>query len=132
MVRLIDNATHLPDREVRHLIRVARPRGVREVEVTVGTTRQRFVAHSWPNAMPPAIVEVKVGFERPFPYFHRHTRADLKRGYLSWGWLESPTELMLGLLAHELRHCWQAQHGWDQSETDADRYALAILERWRA
>lgn len=133
MVDLTVNTTHLPDREVRRLVRFARPHGLRTVEVELGRTQERYVADSYPHA---ALVRVRVGFQHRFPYVHRHSCADLRRGYLSWGLLASATELLVALLAHELRHCWQAQRGWAiegrASETDADQYALAVLARWRA
>ena len=60
-------------------------------------------------------------------------------GYLGWpacSWEEA----VVALVAHEIRHLWQARHpkGWRvwgargrMSERDADAYAIRKLREWR-
>jgi len=150
MVRIVENSLGLPTARVRELARLARPRATPPVELILRPTRAtpshprgvRWNASSTPEA---AVVEIELGLRWRYPFYHRHGAPALRQGYLSWGWIPSLEVCLLGLLAHELRHCWQVvwpDRRWSlevegrvkspfawAGERDADRWALQVLGR---
>ena len=78
-------------------------------------------------------IKIKIG-EMKFP-LEKYKNG----GYLAC-WLYSYDEVLIYVLAHELRHCWQAKikkgyRVWNAkgqySERDADAYAIHMVREWR-
>lgn len=128
----ITNQSGVPDRLVQRLAKFAVPPSTGRVNVLL---RDRLRVYPYEAtcyaAARPAIVEINLNRQTEYPYRHRHDPVHRARGSLDFGRLLGPEELLLGLLAHEFRHAWQAKHGKPLDETDADRWALSRLARWR-
>lgn len=143
----IRNSTDLPDTLIRDLVRVVTPPGVVSFDVRVTNARDR-------RARGVAYHEGHGSHDRPCPFvIVRVPRTDTgsrftfnagvgrrrRKGYLTIS-MGSRAEVLVVLLAHELRHLWQARvkrgrRVWGSrgqfSERDADAYALRALRRFR-
>lgn len=136
---VLDNRTDLPDRRLRGLIRAAAPHRLPTVELTVaeGGRTLPFTASAWPQALGRPFVQISVNPRWAYPWYHRNGAEQARRGYRSLGWIHTQEELLLLLIAHELRHIWQRDHDptrWlaGHPETDADLWALARRAAWAA
>ena len=110
----VRNTTDLSDDVVREVIEFVRPNGVRNVDVNVENRSWGRGSGRSSNA---GYVTVRLStgpFDRPY-----HWNSDHKGGYCFDGWLHSKVELLVMLLAHELRHQWQ--FGVGQSLTESLR-----------
>lgn len=85
-------------------------------------------------------IRIGIGFKEFFPMVVDRTKKQLTQGYESGFYLYSREEALIYLLSHELRHIWQDQNRKVKrlgkikglySESDADRYAVNKLEKWR-
>jgi hypothetical protein len=123
----------IPDAALRRLVRLATPRDIGRTQIYIGSElrSQPFRAESWTEGSVTPFVEIQLNGGLAWPYYQEHDAAQLRRGYLPWGWLHGPDELLLACLAHELRHVWQGRRELLRCDTDADRWALSRLERYR-
>lgn len=137
----IKNTTDIPTDVIRDIIRKIRPPGISNFDVMVKNTTfagaGRCYSHgsSYHASASPFIVirvaRTDIQAQHRWHYF-------LRGGYLPHE-LGSRIETLLFILAHELRHLWQAKHRkgkvWGArgrySERDADAYALGKLRRFR-
>jgi len=136
----VKNYTDIPNDLITEMIRFARPSGIANFDVRISNFRGtscRGRAYSsgsgyHDRACPFIIVSVAPS--------HKFQRANwpARGAYLPTVW-GSREEAVLWVLAHELRHLWQATHSrgrvWGSrgtmSERDADAYALHKLRKWR-
>lgn len=158
------NTSGLPGELIREVIRFVRPAGISKFDVMVKRSSGTFGGMSYAEGSgyhmtADPFVTVRVGDADKFPFFAQGDRADHKggavttysdgrppkiskpqtKGYLTIGWLYSPIEALVMVMAHELRHQWQRSHSRGRvfgsrgrySERDADAYALKMLRAWR-
>jgi hypothetical protein len=131
----LKNYTDVPDETIREIIRAVRPSGISNFDVRVGNGRH-FRGRAY---------HVGSGYhETAAPYIvcaipkKAHVIVKSYGGYLGMV-MGSRIEQLIVLLAHELRHLWQAKHSRGKfygskgrfSERDADAYALQMLRRYR-
>lgn len=152
MIELLKNTSWFSDEQVMQVIRFVKPRGTKNATVTVrnlmprARSGKRYVSlnMSYFNgfARPeirPAEVVVRVGPSFFFP----SEVTEAHGAYLPVPRLRTRTEALVYVMAHELRHVWQAQNRKARRlcgkhrlhcslcETDADLYAQRQLRRWR-
>jgi hypothetical protein len=148
----IKNTTKFPTERVRELIAFCKPRNVSGFDVNVrncasGFHGSAFVEGSYKHpkmrvkngrrktTFPPFIeINIKRGHRQHESYtFPKHG------AYLRFT-LWNLDEVVLYLLAHEMRHLWQkkipkGRRVWGSrgqySERDADAYAIRIIRAWR-
>jgi len=134
------NSSGLPTKTVRQVLAFVRPPGIAGFDVMTKKSSYRYGGTAYSRgsgyhmSASPFIV-VRVGPDKLFP-FHEITK---KSGYLPAGWIYSRVEALVLVMAHELRHLWQAKHKYGRvwgsrgqmSERDADAYALHMLRTWR-
>lgn len=131
----LKNYTDIPNDLVREIIRAVRPGGISNFDVRVSNGKQfrgrAYVQGSgYHDTADPFIVCVIPEKKQIVKPAHG--------AYLPMK-LGSRVEMLIILLAHELRHLWQAKHSrgkvWGSkgkySERDADAYALRMLRRYR-
>lgn len=139
----LKNTTDIPSETIRKLIRVLRPPGVVGFDVRVCNTRRSgrgrayYAGSSFHDRACPFIV---VGVPRTEAMACTRCRAGRNgRGYLEEV-MGSRMEVLVVVLAHELRHLWQARVPRSRrvygargqlSERDADAYALSALRTYR-
>ena len=136
----LKNYTDLPNDWVRAMIRAVRPADISNFDVRVsnyagsGARGRSYWAGSGYHDRANPFIVVSIA---PNHKFKRQIYLGHK-GYLPHVW-GSREEAFIHLLAHELRHLWQANHSRGMiygsrgrfSERDADAYALQMLRRFR-
>lgn len=147
----LSNSTDIPNATIRAIVRAVRPTGIANFDVTIRNTKGKgcagtaYTQGSGYHATANPFLVVRVARTDTLA---RCVRA-ADGGYLPivWG---SRTEALLFVLAHELRHMWQAGGALDSrkrvvkprrgmvygsrgrfSERDADAYALQMLRKFR-
>ena len=133
------NSTNIPNDTIRELIRFVRPNGISNFDVMVKNTthgccgRAYWYGCSFHHSINPFIVVRLQKNELNKPYRFRGGN----------GYIPSETftrmEMFIHVLAHELRHLWQAKHKrgkvWGArgkfSERDADAYAIHKVREYR-
>jgi hypothetical protein len=137
----IKNTNNLySNKQIREIIQFVKPVGISNFDVMIKNSkpgcyagRAYYQGSSYHSTFSPFIT-IRVG-KIKFPYFEKDKRA----GYLCSEFY-SQTEILVHLIAHELRHLWQYKHpkGWrvygargQFSERDADAYAIHKLREWR-
>ena len=143
----LKNYTDIPTEQIRDLIRAVRPAGISNFDVRIsnfgvnqytrGRNGCRGLAYSQGSsyhdrAAPFIVVSLSPAISWK-PYIQGP-----HGGYLGHAW-GTRIEALLWVLAHELRHLWQAKHTRGKvygskgrySERDADAYALQMLRRYR-
>jgi len=138
----IKNYTNIDIEKIRQIIRAVRPNGISNFDVRISNKsgngvcgRAYMQGSSYHDSASPFIV-VRVartdakarGIRSPIP----------GKGYLPHNY-GNRTEAMLFVIAHELRHLWQAKHKRGKvygargrySERDADAYAIRMLRAYR-
>jgi len=134
----IKNKSFFTEEEIREVVRFVKPQNVSRFSVKVRECRGGYsgwFCHSWGNngRMEPEVI-ASVSRSISFPH-HRKMHG----AYLSFD-LYNLKEILVMLLAHELRHFWQFKipKGWrvwrakgQYSERDADAYALHKVREWR-
>jgi hypothetical protein len=161
----LKNYTDISDDKIRQIIKFVRPNGISNFDVRISNSKGIFAGtaywegstyHDTPN---PFIVVRITKNESAFPYFVKyssHTRTKLKLNPQS-GKLESVSyntstggyidhillsreEAVVHVIAHELRHLWQAKvkkgyRVWGTrgqfSDRDADAFAIRKTREWR-
>lgn len=143
----LKNYTDIPTEQIRDLIRAVRPSGISNFDVRIsnygvneykkGRNGARGRAYtqgsSYHDRADPFIVVSLSPASTWKPYIQAPSG-----GYLGHAW-GTRIEALLWVLAHELRHLWQAKHTRGKvygskgrfSERDADAYALQMLRRYR-
>lgn len=136
----IKNYTDIPGETIREIIRAVRPAGISNFDVRISNkSGGRFRGRAYwagsayhDRAVPFIICSIATAEKfRPF-------RIAAHGGYLPMA-IGSRMEALVVIIAHELRHLWQAKHSrgmvWGArgrfSEKDADAYALRMLRAYR-
>lgn len=137
------NTSGLKNDELRELIRFAKPTGLTGFEIRITRSNAyRGRAYNYGRTQV-GYCNVRRGKKVSYPY----SFGARGRGYLPVT-CNSETEILLYLIAHELRHLWQYLHidskrGWNNTkhfrwnsrpyrEYDACTYGNMIIEKWRA
>ena len=140
----VKNYTDIPTEEIREMIRAVRPAGISNFDVRISNyagRRGRGRAYTQGSgyhdkACPFVVVSIAKTEEKA------RDRGEWRSGgYLQYA-LGSRREVLLAILAHELRHLWQAAGTGKRkgmvygargrmSERDADAYAVQMLRRYR-
>jgi hypothetical protein len=131
----LENTTDIPNELIREIIRFTRPPGISKFDVRVTNCSHSYKGTAYYkgssyHATADPFVIVRVGATRHFPMITKK-----RAGYLAIP-IANRVECLVMVLAHELRHLWQAKvkHGrrvGQFSERDADAYALRKLRDWR-
>jgi hypothetical protein len=126
-------------KKIREIISFVKPNKISNFDVSI----KRASVNFWGRAYYIGFygnpqISVRVNPNLKFPqYSYGHYKK--KAGYLDYP-LFSTEEILVKLIAHELRHLWQYQNEkghrvWgsrgQMSERDADAYALHKLREWR-
>lgn len=136
----LTNHTNIPNETIRAIIRAVRPSGIANFDVRIsnsaegGCVGRAYTKGSGYHATADPFLVVRVAKTDARARTITHGGG----GYLSsvWG---NRIEALLFVLAHELRHMWQANHTRGKvygargrySERDADAYALRMLRAYR-
>jgi hypothetical protein len=136
----LKNHTDLSDEWIRAVIRAVRPSGISNFDVRIsncadGSVRGRAYTQgsSYHDRAAPFIVVSVAKTDQAARFIKKG-----EGGYLPMV-IGNRKEAVLMVLAHELRHLWQAKHSRGRvygargkfSERDADAYALQMLRRYR-
>ena len=142
----LKNYTDIPTDEIRKLIAAVRPSGISNFDVRISNyagRRGRGRAYTQGSgfhdeACPFIVVSIAKTEDKA-----RDLGEWRSGGYLQYA-LGSRREVLVAILAHELRHLWQAANPLQgkrrgmvygargrMSERDADAYALQMLRRYR-
>jgi len=138
----LENTTDIPNERVRAIIRAVRPPGLARFEVKLQNTARHARGRAyWAGAgfrrAGAQLITLKLA--RTEGAARWATWKAKGRGYLPVQ-IGSREEALLFVLAHELRHLWQARvpsgrRVWGArgqfSERDADAFALQALRRYR-
>ena len=128
----LKNTTIFSKDLIKEVIRFVKPSDVSKFNVEVKHSNRGYSATAFYHR--PRIV-IRIG-DNTYPC--KFTKRE-GLGYLE-SFVFSPTELLVKLIAHELRHLWQCKHpkGWRVwgargrfSERDADAYAIHKVREWR-
>lgn len=132
------NYTDIPIETIRAVIRSVCPANITNMKVQVGNcTGQggRGVAFYYRN-----YIKVNIAKTEQLARFVWKKDRYAGKGYLEVGPVGSRMETLVMVMAHELRHLWQAKvrKGWRVwgsrgvfSERDADAYGMRMLRRFR-
>ncbi len=136
----LQNTSAFSTAKIREIIQFVKPAKVTNFDVWIKKSAKTFAGRAYYNGssyhdseFTPYVV-VRIGKIDKFPY----TVAP-RGGYIGMT-VYSHEELLVNILAHELRHLWQniVKKGWRYygskgqfSERDADCYALHMLREWR-
>jgi hypothetical protein len=131
----LKNYTDIETERIREIIRFVKPSGIGGFDVRISNTkRYRFAGRAYMEGSDyhdrdcPFIV-VRIGGKGwDYPYKS-----------CSYGIILSKEEILVMVIAHELRHLWQYKHKkgkvWGAkgrfSERDADAYAIRKVREWR-
>ncbi len=135
------NTSGIPNEVVREVINFVRPSGISKFDVMVKKSSAVYGGASYHHGSgyhmtADPFVTIRIGPDKAFP----HKETAKKSGYLPAGWLYNRVEALMLVMAHELRHQWQAKikkgyRVWGSrgqfSERDADAYAIGMLRKWR-
>lgn len=136
----VKNYTDIPNETVRAIIRAVRPGGISNFDVRISNTprthwrgRAYWAGSGYHDRACPFIV-----CSIPTADKFRPTWSYGQGAYLRMP-IGSRIEALIHIIAHELRHLWQAKHSrgmvWGSrgrfSERDADAYALRMLRAYR-
>lgn len=141
----LKNYTKFDNKSIKEIIKFVRPSGLSNFEIGVKNSKNGFCGRCYYNGcsyhgnFSPYVV-IRIGDKIKFPIDNGQD-VDVKgKGYLSGYKLFTTEEVLVYLMAHELRHLWQAKHrrGYRYyncrgqfSERDADCYAIHKLREWR-
>lgn len=137
----LKNHTDIPDATIRALIRAVRPAGISRFDVRVsnlggrGCAGTAYAQGSGYHATASPFIVVRVARTDAMA---RQRVIPNRPGYLPHV-IGSRIEALIFVLAHELRHLWQAKHRrgrvWGArgqfSERDADAYAIRMVRAYR-
>jgi hypothetical protein len=136
----ITNTSKFTRAEIAEAIRHARPAGLRHFLVEVTDTRTCLArGRAWPESNR-VLVRVNRRGKFPMTGARKGKQREKGSGYMVWPWFASDMEVLVYIMAHELRHIWQAQvprgyRVWgargQYSERDTDAYAWKCLRSYR-
>jgi hypothetical protein len=141
----LKNYTNFRNETIREIIQFARPNGIANFDIEIknyryGTHRGTCYPEGCPgyhHTVNPLVVVSITKNENAFPLYEKHKNG---RGYIS-SLLVSREEALVHVIAHELRHLWQAKvkrgyRVWGArgqfSDRDADAYAIRRTRQWRS
>ena len=140
----LTNNTDFPDKRIREIIEFVRPNGISNFDVMIKNSRTclyggrcYYNGSSFHRTTNPFIVVSITKDEGCFPLYKTNKKGS---GYIN-SLLLSREEAVVYLIAHELKHLWQAKvkrgrRVWGArgqfSERDADRYAIRKTREWRS
>jgi hypothetical protein len=132
------NTTAVPTERIKEILAVVTPPGVAGYQLRITKTNRGTRGYAWFSqnkiVIRYAAERANLGRRGPRPPCRP------KRGYLPTPWFGSNEEYLVYIIAHELRHLWQARvprgrRVWGArgqfSERDADAYAIRMLRAWR-
>jgi len=127
------NTTNIPTEIVRDVVRFVRPSGIKRFRVYVCNSRSTYGGNGGHGGVKVRIGDVK------YPRFYHPYQYGQFKGRKHW--VGSRVEMLVLILAHELRHTWQAKaknkngYAWGArgrySEIDTEAYAIRKLREWR-
>lgn len=138
----VENTTNIPTETIRAIIRAVRPPGISNFDVRVSNCsgrRGKGVAYHAGSAYHSRACPFVVVYVAKAEMLARDLGEWRKGGYLKYA-VGSRLEVLVAIMAHELRHLWQAKvkkgrRVWGArgqfSERDADAYALQMLRKFR-
>lgn len=124
---------------IREVVKFARPAGIANFDVVVKNTKSggfaaaAYTRGSGYHSTAAPFVTLRIG-NMKFPYIRQPHGAYLEMRLFSY------TEVLVYIMAHELRHLWQAKvnSGWrvwgargQFSERDACAYGIHKVREWR-
>jgi len=138
----VKNTSFFKTAKIKEVIRFVKPPGITKFDIWIKTGHKRdwrgrayFSGCSYHETFCP-YVSLAISPKNKYPIIHV---PEQKRGYLPFKAF-TDIELLVNLVAHELRHLWQKKHpkGWrvwgsrgQFSERDADAYAIHKVRQWR-
>ena len=127
----LTNCTDIPNDLIREIIRFVSPATTKNIRFRIWKCRQQYSGRGGSGE-----VTIKIAQKNTFKFpLVRPPR----KAYIGFT-LYSYEEILVYLLAHEIRHCWQSEHkkGWryygskgQYSERDASCYGLHMVREWR-
>lgn len=136
------NTTKIPNEQLRQIIRFVKPSGLTKFSIWIKNSNYGFAGRAYSSMM---YATIRIPKKNQYPYL-RDVDSDRRnivigratRGYLP-SLILSKEEGIVNIIAHELRHLWQATHKrgriWGSrgkySERDADAYAIRMMRKWR-
>ena len=141
----INNSTKIANEVVREVIQFCRPSGISNFDVEVRNSKYAFAGRAYykgsgyHSTASPFIV-VRVGQDSQFPRTFKCYQYGSQKGRVHY--FANRIECLLYVMAHELRHLWQAKGKKKRagmaygargrfSEVDTEAYALNKLRAWR-
>ncbi len=127
----LKNTTNISTDLIREIIRFVKPNSVNNVRVDIKPRKRQASGIGGSGE-----VIVKIADPKTFKFPYETCDHGAYIGIRCYTY----EEVLVQLLAHELRHCWQTIHrkGYRYygskgviSERDADCYALHMLREWR-
>ena len=143
----LKNYTDIPTEKIREIIRAVRPAGISNFDVRISNLGANRYVKGRNGCRGRAYTQGSGYHDRASPFIvvslspaisWKPYIQEPRGGYLGHAW-GTRVEAMLWVIAHELRHLWQAKHTRGKvygskgrfSERDADAYALQMLRRYR-
>lgn len=129
----------MPSKKVRQILRFITPKNTILPPIVIQSALGQWVIDGTYYANDREMY-LKVAKCTAFPFRMEITQKERDKGYLDGFYLRNKEEALVYIAAHELRHCFQAQHPTAKrmgkrknkySESDADIYAVRKLEEWR-
>ena len=130
------NTSDLPRALILEVIRSVRPAGLSRLVITVKGSKSHWGGWAYHGCRR---CSVKIG-NRTFPMWYEPYQYGQHKGKRYW--IADRTELLVVIMAHELRHLWQGRrranrrgYVWGArgrySEVDTEAYAIRMLRAWR-
>lgn len=132
------NYSNFSDSFLKKAIKFCRPVGIDINTIVFKNSKTCYYGYCYPDKLK---IVIGIGPHTFYPLAVRRTKKFINLGYASGFRLNSKKEALFYLLAHELKHLEQQMNKYFKregsnrtkfSESDADLYALKILEKWRA
>lgn len=127
----LKNSTDIPNDLIREIIRFVKPAGTNNIRVKIW---KRFDSYSGRGGSGEITIKIAERSKFKFPLVRKAHSAYI--GFTTYTY----EEVLVYLIAHELRHCWQTEHPkgcryWGSkgqySERDASCYGLHMIREWR-
>lgn len=139
MDKVIIKNVRLPKTKIEKIICFVTPKGLKLPAIIIKPARGEWLIDGIYYANDHEIL-LKVAKYSDFPFKMTVSKKEKKKGYMDGFSLKNKQEALVYLLAHEIRHVWQAKHPTAKrmgrrknkySESDADIYAVNKLNQWR-
>jgi hypothetical protein len=131
----LTNTSALPTERVREVIAFVKPANVSGLSIRLTESRCLCRGRAYWSR---GYCLVRVNTKRAFPAWYHPYQYGQHKGR-KW-WCAGAEEVLVLIMAHELRHFWQAKvpRGWRAwgskgqfSEIDTEAYAIRMLRAWR-